>query len=357
MPDDAGADALGRHRHRRRDRRAREHLPVHRGEGDAADAGGRSRRRARSASRCMATTFSLVAIFAPVGFMSGMVGRFMQSFGLTMAFAVHGVAVRELHADADDVGPLAEGEAADRPPTHDSKHSMLFGPLDRAYTRLLEWAMAASRHRRGGGRAGARCRACRSSASSTSTSRRWTISRSSTSPCARPKDRAWRRPRSSPTAWPRQSGGFTEVDYTMVTVAGDTAGTLNTASVFVRLKSLDERDARSAGRDGRGPQRRAAARDQGRRARRRAGVRRSGWRRRRHPVRAAGPAPRRPRALQRGAAREGRADSRSRRCRHDAEPGQARAVRCTSTGRRQPTSASRSAMPPKRCDCSSAATP
>ena len=36
----------------------------------------------------MATTLSLVAIFAPVGFMSGIVGRFMQSFGLTMAFAV-----------------------------------------------------------------------------------------------------------------------------------------------------------------------------------------------------------------------------------------------------------------------------
>ena len=36
----------------------------------------------------MATTFSLVAIFAPVGFMNGIVGRFMQSFGLTMAFAV-----------------------------------------------------------------------------------------------------------------------------------------------------------------------------------------------------------------------------------------------------------------------------
>ena len=36
----------------------------------------------------LATTLSLVAIFAPVGFMSGMVGRFMQSFGLTMAFAI-----------------------------------------------------------------------------------------------------------------------------------------------------------------------------------------------------------------------------------------------------------------------------
>ena len=36
----------------------------------------------------MATTLSLVAIFVPVGFMGGMVGRFMKSFGLTMAFAV-----------------------------------------------------------------------------------------------------------------------------------------------------------------------------------------------------------------------------------------------------------------------------
>ena len=36
----------------------------------------------------LATTLSLVAIFVPVGFMSGIVGRFMKSFGLTMAFAM-----------------------------------------------------------------------------------------------------------------------------------------------------------------------------------------------------------------------------------------------------------------------------
>ncbi|MGE5200163.1 MAG: efflux RND transporter permease subunit, partial [Rhodospirillaceae bacterium] len=36
----------------------------------------------------MATTLSLVAIFLPIGFMSGIIGRFMKSFGLTMAFAV-----------------------------------------------------------------------------------------------------------------------------------------------------------------------------------------------------------------------------------------------------------------------------
>src|SRR6266513_212668 len=36
----------------------------------------------------LATTLSLVAIFVPVGFMGGIVGRFMKSFGLTMAFAI-----------------------------------------------------------------------------------------------------------------------------------------------------------------------------------------------------------------------------------------------------------------------------
>ena len=36
----------------------------------------------------MATTLSLVVIFLPVAFMGGIVGRFFQSFGLTVAFAI-----------------------------------------------------------------------------------------------------------------------------------------------------------------------------------------------------------------------------------------------------------------------------
>ncbi len=36
----------------------------------------------------LATTLSLIAIFLPVAFMGGIVGRFMKSFGLTMAFAI-----------------------------------------------------------------------------------------------------------------------------------------------------------------------------------------------------------------------------------------------------------------------------
>src|SRR5439155_17147949 len=36
----------------------------------------------------LATSLSLVVIFVPVAFMGGIVGRFMKSFGLTMAFAI-----------------------------------------------------------------------------------------------------------------------------------------------------------------------------------------------------------------------------------------------------------------------------
>ena len=36
----------------------------------------------------LATTLSLMAVFVPIGFMQGIVGRFMSSFGLTSAFAV-----------------------------------------------------------------------------------------------------------------------------------------------------------------------------------------------------------------------------------------------------------------------------
>src|SRR5437870_12311113 len=43
----------------------------------------------------LATTLSLVAIFVPVGFMGGIVGRFMKSFGLTMAFEIGRASCRE----------------------------------------------------------------------------------------------------------------------------------------------------------------------------------------------------------------------------------------------------------------------
>ena len=79
--------AGNRHRHRRCDRRAREHLPVCRGKGADAEGGG-GRRHREIGLAVMATTLSLVVIFVPVAFMTGQIGRYFYSFGLTAATAI-----------------------------------------------------------------------------------------------------------------------------------------------------------------------------------------------------------------------------------------------------------------------------
>ena len=89
----------------------------------------------------LATTLSLVAIFVPVGFMGGIVGRFMKSFGLTMAFAilVSMLVSFTLTPMLSARWLKVQGHGAD---THGSKESRVFRAIDRAYTSMLEWAMA-----------------------------------------------------------------------------------------------------------------------------------------------------------------------------------------------------------------------
>src|SRR6266853_4956537 len=91
----------------------------------------------------LATTFSLLAVFLPIGFMGGIVGRFMSSFGFTAAFAI-GVSLLVsftltpmLSSRFIKVKPREEIEAH-----HGSKDSRFFRFLDRRYTQMLEWAMA-----------------------------------------------------------------------------------------------------------------------------------------------------------------------------------------------------------------------
>jgi hydrophobic/amphiphilic exporter-1 (mainly G- bacteria), HAE1 family len=89
----------------------------------------------------LATTLSLVAIFVPVGFMGGIVGRFMKSFGLTMAFAimvsllVSFTLTPMLSARWLKIDPHGTDK-------HSSKDSKVFHAIDVLYTRLLEWSMA-----------------------------------------------------------------------------------------------------------------------------------------------------------------------------------------------------------------------
>jgi HAE1 family hydrophobic/amphiphilic exporter-1 len=99
----------------------------------------------------MATTLSLLAVFLPVGFMGGIVGRFMSSFGLTAAFAIAvsllvsftltPMLAARLIKRSDDAKerPL---ERATEPRDHGSKESRFYRPIDRAYTKMLTWSMA-----------------------------------------------------------------------------------------------------------------------------------------------------------------------------------------------------------------------
>jgi HAE1 family hydrophobic/amphiphilic exporter-1 len=87
----------------------------------------------------LATTLSLVAVFLPVAFMGGIVGRFMNSFGLTMAFAI----LVSLFV-AFTLTPMMASRWL-RP--GDAAHGggrRAFSWLDHGYVRLLAWCM---RHR------------------------------------------------------------------------------------------------------------------------------------------------------------------------------------------------------------------
>jgi HAE1 family hydrophobic/amphiphilic exporter-1 len=152
----------------------------------------------------MATTLSLLAVFLPVGFMGGIVGRFMSSFGFTSSFAIAvsllvsftltpmlaarlikrrvaaegpGTAVLPSEGDAPSAladeskvvagepGALAASyetaaeEETSAPPSEEvaqpdatgtrelraprsSKESRWYRPIDRTYTAMLRWSMA-----------------------------------------------------------------------------------------------------------------------------------------------------------------------------------------------------------------------
>jgi HAE1 family hydrophobic/amphiphilic exporter-1 len=91
----------------------------------------------------MATTLSLLAVFVPVGFMGGIMGRFMSSFGLTSAFAI---AVSLLVSFT--LTPMLSARLLKKPDNqgegkpHDSKESRFYSPIDKTYTWLLKWSLA-----------------------------------------------------------------------------------------------------------------------------------------------------------------------------------------------------------------------
>lgn len=96
----------------------------------------------------LATTLSLMAVFVPVAFMSGIVGRFLASFGLTMAFSI-GVSMFVSFT----LTPMLAARLI-RKGAHDGKDTVsrilgsfvnvFYRPIERVYMKLLGGAM---RHR------------------------------------------------------------------------------------------------------------------------------------------------------------------------------------------------------------------
>ena len=119
-----------------------------------------------------ATTLSLLAVFLPVGFMAGIVGRFMSSFGFTSSFAIAvsllvsftltpmlaARLIKRKHARVtSDRATAAHQQLSESPDTEkrsslaefkekyeqaSSKQGRFYRPIDRTYTWMLRWSMA-----------------------------------------------------------------------------------------------------------------------------------------------------------------------------------------------------------------------
>ncbi|MDC3960785.1 efflux RND transporter permease subunit [Polyangium jinanense] len=110
----------------------------------------------------LATTLSLVAVFLPVAFMGGIVGRFMSSFGLTMSFSIMVsllvsftltpmMCARWLRKHVKK-GSAGQEKAAATPtpapaPSHGHGHGHgestgIYGAIERFYVRILRWSMS-----------------------------------------------------------------------------------------------------------------------------------------------------------------------------------------------------------------------
>jgi len=105
----------------------------------------------------LATTLSLMAVFVPIGFMQGIVGRFMSSFGLTASFAVlvslivsfsltPMLAARLIKRKKEEPADLSDDISGDgmleHKPATDSHYTGWFSVVDRFYTSMLRFSMA-----------------------------------------------------------------------------------------------------------------------------------------------------------------------------------------------------------------------
>jgi HAE1 family hydrophobic/amphiphilic exporter-1 len=85
----------------------------------------------------LATTLSLIAVFLPVAFMGGVVGRFMYSFGISMAVAI---AISLLVSFT--LTPMMASRWLQESDAEEETPSRWYAATERSYLRLLDWSMS-----------------------------------------------------------------------------------------------------------------------------------------------------------------------------------------------------------------------
>lgn len=85
----------------------------------------------------VATTFSIVAVFAPVGFMGGMIGRFFRQFGLTVSVAV----LVSLLVARTLTPMLSAYFLKPMPIKHEDEHEAAQKGIGGIYRSMLQWAL------------------------------------------------------------------------------------------------------------------------------------------------------------------------------------------------------------------------
>ncbi|MGZ7080023.1 MAG: efflux RND transporter permease subunit, partial [Thermoanaerobaculia bacterium] len=88
----------------------------------------------------LATSLSLIAVFLPVAFMGGIVGRFMNSFGITMAVAI---AISLIVSFT--LTPMMSSRWLRREDLHhgtSTREHGIYGHIEGVYLRMLDWSMA-----------------------------------------------------------------------------------------------------------------------------------------------------------------------------------------------------------------------
>ena len=195
----------------------------------------------------LATTLSLMAVFLPVAFMSGIIGRFLKSFGLTMAFAI----LVSLLVSFSLTPMLAARwlDAARRPRGSDAQKSLLerivdgfYRPIESLYMAVLRWVDAPPLGRR-------RCLACATLGSCVPLAA--AVPKGFTPPndvaefdvnVRAPEGTSLAETRLLAERVARDIRALPGVDHTLVTIGNDSSVTRNLANIFVHLVDPRVRD-------------------------------------------------------------------------------------------------------------------